>query len=237
MPRAKKKSKKKNVKTSIKIYFFKIFFDFLIIFLIFTVIPVLVYRLVDPPSTPLLWIRWIESDYEKSRPTFLKHWVPLKKISPNLIRAVIAAEDQKFYHHSGFDWKAVEAAIKTNFKTDKTVGASTISMQTARNVFLWQNRSWLRKSLEAWFTFLIEIFWSKERILEVYLNVIEWGDGIFGCQYASLKYYKHSSAILSPVESALMASVLPSPRSWSVLEPQQHVIDRQLKILSAMSKN
>ena len=155
MPRAKKKSKKKNIKTSIKVNFFKIFFDFLIIFLIFTVIPVLVYRLVDPPTTPLLWIRWIESDYEKSRPTFLKHWVPLKKISPNLIRAVIAAEDQKFFHHSGFDWKAVEAAIKTNFFTDKMVGASTISMQTARNVFLWQNRSWLRKSLEAWFTFLI----------------------------------------------------------------------------------
>ncbi|MBT3514785.1 MAG: monofunctional biosynthetic peptidoglycan transglycosylase [Nitrospina sp.] len=237
MPRAKKKSKKKNIKTSIKVNFFKIFFDFLIIFLIFTVIPVLVYRLVDPPTTPLLWIRWIESDYEKSRPTFLKHWVPLKKISPNLIRAVIAAEDQKFFHHSGFDWKAVEAAIKTNFFTDKMVGASTISMQTARNVFLWQNRSWLRKSLEAWFTFLIENLWSKERILEVYLNVIEWGDGIFGCQYASFKYYKHSSATLSPVESALMASILPSPRAWSVLKPQQHVIDRQIKILSAMNKN
>jgi monofunctional biosynthetic peptidoglycan transglycosylase len=163
--------------------------------------------------------------------------VSLNQISPNLVRAVIAAEDQNFFYHSGFDWQAVEAAIKTNLATDKTVGASTISMQTARNVFLWQDRSWLRKSLEVWFAFLIENLWSKERILEVYLNVIEWGNGIFGCESASLKYYKHSSATLSPVESALMAAVLPNPRIWSVLNPQPHVSDRQSKILSTMSQN
>ena len=237
MPRAKKKSNKKNIQASIKIYFFKIFFDFLLVFLVFTVIPVLVYRLVDPPTTPLLWIRWVESDHDKSYPTFLKRWVSLNQISPNLVRAVIAAEDQNFFHHSGFDWQAVEAAIKTNLATDKTVGASTISMQTARNVFLWQDRSWLRKSLEVWFAFLIENLWSKERILEVYLNVIEWGNGIFGCESAALKYYKHSSATLSPVESALMAAVLPNPRIWSVLNPQPHVSDRQSKILSTMSQN
>lgn len=236
MPHVRRKSNKKNIQSSIKISFLKIFFDCLIVFLIFTVIPVLVYRLVDPPTTPLLWIRWVESDHDKSHPTFLKHWVPLHQISPNLVRAVIAAEDQKFFHHSGFDWQAVEAAIKTNLATDKTVGASTISMQTARNVFLWQDRSWLRKSLEVWFTFLIESLWTKERILEVYLNVIEWGNGIFGCEYASLKYYKHSSLTLSPVESALMAAVLPNPRIWSVLNPQPHVSDRQSKILSAMSQ-
>jgi monofunctional glycosyltransferase len=205
--------------------------------LIFTVIPVLVYRLFDPPTTPLLWIRWIESDHDKSYPTFLKHWVPLNKISKNLVRAVIAAEDQKFFYHRGFDWQAVEAAIKTNLSTDKTVGASTISMQTARNVFLWQDRSWLRKSLEVWFTFLIENLWSKDRILEVYLNVIEWGNGIFGCESASLKYYKNSSITLSPVESALMAAVLPNPRVWSVDNPQLHVSDRQLKILRVMRMN
>jgi len=237
MPRVKKKIRKKNIQTSIKISFIKIFFDFLIFFLIFTVIPVLVYRLVDPPTTPLLWIRWVESGYDKSHPTFLKHWVPLNQISPNLVRAVIVAEDQKFYNHSGFDWQAVEAAIKINLATDKTVGASTISMQTARNVFLWQDRNWLRKSLEVWFTFLIENLWTKKRILEVYLNVIEWGNGMFGCEHASFKYYKHSSATLSPVESALMASVLPSPRIWSVLNPQPHVSDRQSKILSIMSQS
>ena len=197
--------------------------------------PVLVYRFVDPPTTPLLWIRWVESGYDKAYPTFLKHWVPLNQISPNLVRAVIVAEDQKFYNHSGFDWHAVETAIRINLATDKTVGASTISMQTARNVFLWQDRNWLRKSLEVWFTFLIENLWTKKRILEVYLNVIEWGNGMFGCEHASRKYYKHSSATLSPVESALMASVLPNPRTWSVLKPQPHVSDRQLKILSLMN--
>jgi monofunctional biosynthetic peptidoglycan transglycosylase len=230
----KKKIAKKN-HTSVKIYFIKIFFDFLIFFLIVTVMPVLVYRFVDPPTTPLLWIRWVESGYDKAYPTFLKHWIPLNQISPNLVRAVIVAEDQKFYNHSGFDWYAVEAAIRINLATDKTVGASTISMQTARNVFLWQDRNWLRKSLEVWFTFLIENLWTKKRILEVYLNVIEWGNGMFGCEHASRKYYKHSSATLSPVESALMASVLPNPRTWSVLKPQPHVSDRQSKILSLMN--
>jgi monofunctional glycosyltransferase len=236
MPRVKKKNLKNKIQTVVRINFFKLFFDFLIIFLIFTIAPVLIYRLVDPPTTPLLWIRWIESGYNKSYPTYLKHWVPLNQISPNLVRAVIAAEDQKFFQHSGFDWQAVEAAIKINLGTDKTVGASTISMQTARNVFLWQNRSWLRKSLEAWFTFLIENLWTKERILEVYLNVIEWGNGIFGCEKAGLEYFKHSSAVLSPVESALMASVLPNPRIWSVLDPQPHVSDRQSTILGLMSQ-
>ena len=230
----KKKNRKKN-HTSVKIYFIKIFFDFLIFFLIVTVMPVLVYRFVDPPTTPLLWIRWVESGYDKAYPTFLKHWIPLNQISPNLVRAVIVAEDQKFYNHSGFDWYAVEAAIRINLGTDKTVGASTISMQTARNVFLWQDRNWLRKSLEVWFTFLIENLWTKKRILEVYLNVIEWGNGMFGCEHASRKYYKHSSATLSPVESALMASVLPNPRAWSVLKPPPHVSDRQSKILSLMN--
>ena len=235
MPPVRKKYKKKNNRASVRINLFKVLFDLVVIFLIITVTPVLVYRLIDPPTTPLLWIRWAESDYEKSHPTLLKHWIPLGKISPNLIRAVLAAEDQKFFYHDGFDWQAVEAAIKTNLLTDRMVGASTISMQTARNVFLWQKRNWLRKSLEVWFTILIEYLWTKERILEVYLNVIEWGDGLFGCESAALNYYKNSSKNLSPVEAALMAAVLPSPLNWSVIKPQANVSARQLKILSAMS--
>ena len=237
MPPVRKKPHKKKNQASIKITFIRLLFDLFLIFLIFTVTPVLAYRIIDPPTTPLLWIRWVESDYDKSHPTLLKHWIPLGQISPNLIRAVVVSEDQKFFYHNGFDWQAVEAAIKTNFLTDRTVGASTISMQTARNVFLWQNRNWLRKSLEVWFTILIEYLWTKERILEVYLNVIEWGDGLFGCESAALNYYKHSSSILSPVEAALMSAVLPSPRSWSVTNPQSHVSDRQSRILNAMSKS
>ena len=109
-------------------------------------------------------------------------------------------------------------------------------MQTARNVFLWQKRDWLRKSLEAWFTVLIEFLWTKERILEVYLNVIEWGDGLFGCESAALHYYKHTSKTLSPVEAAAMASVLPSPRRWSVINPEPDISNRQSKILQVMDK-
>ena len=236
MPRARKKSSKKKKQKTIKIRLVKIVFDLLLVFLAITVVPVLIYRVIDPPTTSLLWTRWVESGHEESRPVFLQRWESLEKISPNLVRAVIAAEDQKFFYHSGFDWQAIETAIKTNLSTDRTVGASTISMQTARNVFLWQKRNWLRKSLEAWFTILIESLWTKERILEVYLNVIEWGDGLFGCEPASRHYFKHSSETLSPVEAALMASVLPSPRRWSVMNPQPHVYDRQSRILRAMSR-
>ena len=236
MPRSSKKSYKKKKQASIKVRFFKILFDLLIIFLTLTVIPVLVYRVINPPTTSLLWVRWIESGYEESRPTFLRHWRSLDQISPNLIRAIVAAEDQKFFYHDGFDWQAIEAAIKTNLSTDRTVGASTISMQTARNVFLWQKRNWLRKSLEAWFTILVEFLWTKDRILEVYLNIIEWGDGLFGCEAAARHYYRHTSNTLSPIEAASMASVLPSPRRWSVINPEPHVSDRQLRILQAMNK-
>ena len=236
MPRARGKYHKKKKQASVKIRFFKVLFDFLLIFLTFTVIPVLIYRVTDPPTTSLLLIRWAESGYEESRPIFLEHWKSFDRISPYLVRAVVAAEDQKFFYHNGFDWQAIEAAIKTNLSTDRIVGASTISMQTARNVFLWQKRNWLRKSLEAWFTILIEFLWTKERILEVYLNVIEWGDGLFGCESASRHYFKHASETLSPVEATLMASVLPSPRSWSVINPEPHVSDRQSRILKAMNK-
>ena len=137
MPRARGKYHKKKKQTSVKIRFFKILFDLLLIFLTLTVIPVLIYRVTDPPTTSLLLIRWAESGYEESRPIFLEHWKSFDRISPNLVRAVVAAEDQKFFYHDGFDWQAIEAAIKTNLSTDRKVGASTISMQTARNIFLW----------------------------------------------------------------------------------------------------
>ena len=236
MPSIKKKAPKSKKRILVKVRFFKILFDLLLIFIILTVTPVLAYRFINPPTTSLLWIRWIESDYKESRPTFLVNWKTLDQISPNLIRAVVAAEDQKFFIHDGFDWQAIEAAIKVNLSSDRTLGASTISMQTARNVFLWQKRNWLRKSLEAWFTILIEFLWTKARILEVYMNVIEWGEGLFGCESASRYYYKHSASTLSPVEASSMAAVLPNPRQWSVINPNTHVRDRQLKILKAMDR-
>ena len=191
---------------------------------------------MNPPTTPLLWIRWMEGDMSQTFSRNLNSWVPLENISKQLLKAVIAAEDQKFFEHKGFDWLAIEYAIKTNFTSDRKVGASTISMQTARNVFLWQKRSLLRKLLESYFTLLIEFFWSKQRILEVYLNVIEWGDGIFGCEQAAMHYFKHPSLKLSPIESAWMAAVLPSPLHWTNRPTPVYVEVRQSKILDALPK-
>jgi monofunctional glycosyltransferase len=230
----KRKRKRGKGKKPIRIRIGKIIFDIALCFVALTIIPVLIFRFVNPPTTPLMWIRWVESNVQQNFPRSLNTWVPLEKVSPNILKAVIGAEDQKFFTHKGFDWLAIEYAIQTNFTTDRKLGASTISMQTARNVFLWQSRTWLRKLLESYFTVLIELFWSKQRILEVYVNVIEWGDGIFGCEQAAQTYFKSSSKDLSPVESAWLAAVLPLPRSWTKRPTPAHVQARQIKILDAL---
>ncbi len=214
----------------------KILFDLFLAFLAFTVVPVLIYSATNPSTTPLLWIRWSENDKSDRYTRVLKGWVPIERISPHLIKAVITAEDQKFFQHNGFDWQAIESAIKVNLTTNRTIGASTISMQTSRNVFLWQGRNFLRKGLESYFTVLVENLWSKKRILEVYLNVIEWGNGIYGCEAASRHYFNHSATTLSPVEAAWLAAILPSPRRWSIHRPQKHVVNRQARILNTMPK-
>ena len=230
---SKKRRKKSRRKAPIKIRIGRLVFDIFLCFLALTLIPVLVFRYVNPPSTPLMWIRAFQSDIESQR--HLDSWQTLENISPHLLKAVIAAEDQKFFSHKGFDWKAIEHAIQVNIITERKIGASTISMQTARNVFLWQKRTWLRKILEVYFTNLIELLWDKKRILEVYLNVIEWGEGIFGCANASQKYFRHDPLLLSPVESAWMAAILPNPRKWSRQPAPDHIRVRQAKILDAMT--
>jgi monofunctional glycosyltransferase len=232
----KNKRKRGKGKKVIRIRIWKVVFDFMLFFAALTIAPVLLYKFVNPPTTPLMWIRWVESGNPTNLPLHLNAWVPIEQVSPNITKAVLAAEDQNFFTHNGFDWLAIEHAIQTNLTTERKVGASTISMQTARNVFLWQTRTWFRKLLEAYFTALIEFFWSKERILEVYLNVIEWGDGIFGCEKAAQKYFKHSSKTLSQVESAWMAAVLPSPVHWAIRPTLKHVQVRQAKILEALSR-
>lgn len=231
MKTSSKKRRKPNKKI-FQIRLGRLAFDISLCFLAFTLIPVLVFRYVNPPTTPLMWIRGSDSATEAQRS--LATWQSLNNISPHLIKAVIAAEDQKFFTHHGFDWKAIEYAIQVNITSDRKIGASTISMQTARNVFLWQERTWLRKILEGYFTILIEFFWEKRRTLEIYLNVIEWGEGVFGCEKAAQKYFKRSSSSLSPVESAWMAAVLPNPRKWSRQPVPPHVRARQAKILDSM---
>ncbi len=230
-----KKSPKGRKKT-IRIRLGKILFDLFLAFLAFTVVPVLIYAVTNPSTTPLLWIRWAENDQSDRYTRVIENWVPVERISPHLIKAVISAEDQKFFHHNGFDWQAIESAIRVNLTSNRTIGASTISMQTSRNVFLWQGRNFLRKGLESYFTVLIENLWSKKRILEVYLNVIEWGNGIYGCEAASRYYFNHSATTLSPVEAAWLAAILPSPRRWSIRRPQQHVTNRHARILKSMTK-
>ncbi len=161
-------------------------------------------------------------------------WMPEEKISPHLRLAVVAAEDQRFPEHSGFDFEAIEEATRHNERGGSTRGASTISQQVAKNLFLWPGRSWLRKGLEAGITVLIEAIWTKARILEVYVNVAEFGDGVFGAEAASRRFFDKPASSLSAPEAALLAAVLPNPKSLRVNAPSGYVRRRQQWILQQM---
>ena len=189
---------------------FRFIFKVLLGLFLFSILTVVVYKWVPIPFTPLMAIRYFENPDEP-----VEHdWVPIENISRHLQLAVIASEDQNFANHSGFDFKAIEKAMEDNRSGRKIRGASTISQQTAKNVFLWPGRTWFRKGLEAYFSFLIEIIWSKERILEVYLNSIEMGKGVYGAQAASQYWFKKSASDLGPYEAAAIAAVLPNPREY-----------------------
>lgn len=174
---------------------------------------VLVYRFVPPPLTPLMLIRAIQGEGMERR------WVPIEAVAPDLIRAVVVAEDSKFCSHHGFDWDAIDNAIDRYEEGGRVLGASTISMQTAKNVFLWPGRNFLRKGIEAVFTVLIEQIWGKRRILEVYLNVVEWGHGVYGAEAAAQTHFHASARSLSRHDAAALAAVLPNPRRWSPERP------------------
>ena len=181
---------------------------------------VAVLRFVDPPTSAFMLARqgeaWRQGDWG-FRVAY--DWRDLEDISRYLPMAVIAAEDQNFASHSGFDLKAIEKALDHNARGKRVRGGSTISQQVAKNLFLWQGRSWLRKGIEAWYTLLIELMWPKSRILEVYANIAEFGDGIYGAQAASRSYWRKDASRLSLAESARLAAVLPSPRRYSVSRP------------------
>lgn len=207
----------------------------LAIFLL-SVTMVVVYKFIPVPVTILQLSRCVEQ-LQNDKPIRLKkNWTPLQRISPHLQLAVVCAEDQKFPEHHGFDIEAIEKAFERNKKGTRLRGASTISQQTAKNVFLWEGRTWLRKGVEVYFTGLIELIWGKERILEVYLNVIEMGDGIYGAQAASQTYFKKDAAQLSRAEAALLASVLPSPRNYSVTAPSAYMRKRQAWVMGQMAQ-
>src|SRR5690606_21590704 len=213
---------------------FKKYFNWLLkgvlIFFASTILLVIIFRFLPVPGTPLMVIRKIENNHE------IKYkWVSRDKISDHLELAVVCSEDQNFLKHNGLDFGAIEKAKKQNEKAGRIVrGASTISQQTAKNLFLWQGRSYLRKGLEVYFTFLIELFWNKERIMEVYLNIIEMGDGIYGAQAASQHYFKKDAANLSVEQAALIAAILPNPRRFSASKPTAYTLSRQAHIIRQM---
>lgn len=179
---------------------------------------VALYAVVPVIWTPLMTLRALEG-----APPAQVRWVPLDRISPALVHAVIGAKDSRFCAHDGIDWPAVRAAWTERQEGGRLRGGSTISMQVAKNAFLWPERSWLRKGLEAWFTLWVELFWPKSRVMEVYLNIAEWGDGIYGAEAAARAHFGKAAADLSRREAALLAAVLPSPRRWSVTDPGPYV--------------
>jgi monofunctional biosynthetic peptidoglycan transglycosylase len=181
---------------------------------------VAVYRFLPPPMTYLMVQRMFEGH------GFDRRWVPIERISPQLTRAVIAAEDARFCEHRGFDFNAIRKAALYNAQGRKVRGGSTISQQTAKNVFLWPHRDWVRKGLETWFTALIEAGWGKRRIMEVYLNSIEWGPGVYGAEAAAQANFHTSAAKLAPAQADRLAAIIPKPLSWRAAAPGPNVRKR-----------
>ncbi len=216
-------------------YLSKLFVRLTLWFLGITIGMTLLYTVLPVPVTPLMIQRTWEQAWDSEREVRLdNYWVPLNELSPHLQLAVVCAEDQDFLEHEGFDFEAIEKAYKYNKTHKRKRGASTISQQTAKNVFLWPSRSWLRKGMEVYFTFLIETIWSKERIMSSYLNVIEFGDGIYGAEAASQYYFKKSAKDINRQEAALLAAVLPNPLIYKADQPSHDVRKRQQWILSQM---
>jgi len=209
---------------------------FLILFIGITVLWVIAYRFVNPPITWLMITRGFERKADGKDWKIDKEWRDFDDIADGMKRGAVAAEDQTFLENHGFDFHAIEKAIEKNSRSRKLIGGSTISQQTAKNVFLWPGRSWVRKGFEAYFTLLIEIFWSKRRIMEVYLNVIEMGDGIYGVQAAAQHYFHKDAYDLTRAQSAAIVSIFPSPLKWSPTNPSDYVRHRQYLIMKNMRR-
>lgn len=195
---------------------------------------VILFKWVPVPFTPLMVTRIVENKMEGKDAIFSHDWESLENISPNLQKAVIASEDGNFLKHHGFDFEAMKKAFKNNNKGRKLKGGSTISQQTAKNIFLWQGRSYIRKGLEAYFTVLIEVIWGKERIMEVYLNSIEMGNGIYGAEAAAQHWYRKSASNLTPKEAAGIAAILPNPRKFKASNSSSYINKRKGKIKRVM---
>lgn len=216
--------------------FLRIIRNIIILFFVISIGWTIVLRFVPVYITPLMLIRSVEAIVDGEMPKNSKKWVSIDKISSHMVQAVVASEDNLFMEHNGFSFDDIKKAWQHNQKGKRIKGGSTISQQTAKNVFLWNKRSYFRKGLEAYFTVLIELFWSKERIMEVYLNVIEIGDGIYGVEAAALEYFGKNASELSRSQSALIAVCLPNPRRFSPVRPSSYIQRRKEQIMVLMNK-
>jgi monofunctional glycosyltransferase len=233
MAKAKEKSSpKSNKKTGWSIK--KIIFRVIAFFFLSSILLTILYRFIPVYYTPLMFSRLVERKLDGKDFKLMRDWESLENISPNLVTAVISSEDQKFLEHNGFDYEAMKKAFDSNKKGKKIRGGSTISQQVAKNVFLWQGRSYLRKGLEAYFTVLIEFIWSKERIMEVYLNVIEMGQGVYGAEAASQYYFHKSAKNLNRSQAAWVAAILPCPLKYDPNHPSGYLLRRHAFIQTQM---
>ncbi len=209
-------------------------FKILLWFFGLSIFSVVLFKFVPVPFTPLMGIRVIENKMAGKEVYFSHNWEPIENISMNLQKAVIASEDGTFLTHHGFDFNALQKAYKNNERGRKIKGGSTISQQTAKNVFLWQGRSYFRKGLEAYFTVLIELIWGKERIMEVYLNSIEMGDGVYGAYAATEHWYRKDASSLTMTQAAGIAAILPNPRKYKATGSSSYINNRKARIVRVM---
>jgi len=217
---------------------FKFLKIFLLIFFGSSIFFTILYRFVNPPVTPLMTIRFVEQTFGKDRKIcFKRDYVSIDEISPYLVQAAIASEDNLFLKHWGFDTKEIKKAREETKKSKRNRGASTISQQTAKNVFLYPKHSWIRKGLETYFTCLIEVFWSKKRIMEAYLNVIEYGDGIYGAEAAAQHYFGKPASKLTKYEASVMIACLPAPLTRNPAKPTKYINKRAAQIRRLMDLN
>jgi monofunctional biosynthetic peptidoglycan transglycosylase len=214
--------------------FFKFILKLMLWLFALSIATVFLYKWVPVAVTPLMIIRSIENFQEDKSMTWKHDWVSIDNISKNLQLSVICSEDQNFLKHNGFDVEAIEKAYQNNKKGKGVKGASSISQQTAKNVFLWPQRSWARKGLEVYFTFLIETIWSKERIMEVYLNSIEMGNGVYGAEAAANYWYKKPASKLSQYEAASIAAILPNPLKYKAKPASNYIERRKIWIVRQM---
>ena len=210
--------------------------NIIIFFFVFSILQVIIFKYIPVYFTPLMIIRCIEQKKEDKKIVWEHQWVSLDKISAYLPQAVVASEDNLFMDHSGFDFDQIEKAKKEAEKGKRQRGASTITQQTAKNAFLWPGKSYIRKGLEAYYTVLVELIWDKKRIMEVYLNSIEMGDGIYGAEAVAQNHFHKTAQNLSRNECAIIAATLPNPRKFNSAKPSPYIEKRKNQIISLMGK-